>query len=108
LRKPIELPPQVAKAYVRDMKAFFRAKDQLKQDEIAALACWELKQHLPRDAKLRITDVAALSGTQGSRMTVWMYVDTRKDVGDKDQFKVFANADAAEAWFARMIPRAWR
>ena len=33
---PIELPPQVAKAFVRDMRAFFKAKNQLKQDEIAA------------------------------------------------------------------------
>ena len=27
LRKPIELPPKVAKAFVRDMRAFFKAKD---------------------------------------------------------------------------------
>ena len=33
--KPFELPPAAAKAFVRDMKAFFRAKEQLKQDEIA-------------------------------------------------------------------------
>jgi hypothetical protein len=29
-------------------------------------------------------------------MTVWIYVDTSKDVGDRDHLKVFANADAAE------------
>jgi len=34
--KPIELPPSVAQAFVRDMRAFFQAKDQLKQDEIAS------------------------------------------------------------------------
>ena len=34
--KPIELPPQVAKAFVWDMRAFLKAKDQLKQDEIAS------------------------------------------------------------------------
>jgi hypothetical protein len=34
--KPTELPPQVAKAFVRDMRAFFRAETQLEQDEIAA------------------------------------------------------------------------
>jgi hypothetical protein len=33
-------------------------------------------------------------------MTVWIYVDTTKDVGDKDHLKVFATANAAEAWFA--------
>ena len=32
-------------------------------------------------------------------MTVWIYVNTRKDVDDKDHFKVFASSDAAEAWF---------
>jgi hypothetical protein len=30
--KSIELPPRVAKAFVRDMRAFFKAKDQLKRD----------------------------------------------------------------------------
>ena len=41
-------------------------------------------------------------------MTVLIYVDTSKQVGDPDHLKVFANADAAEAWFAadRTIP-AW-
>jgi hypothetical protein len=37
-------------------------------------------------------------------MTVWIYVDTNKDVGDKDHLKVFATADAAEAWFAENDP----
>jgi hypothetical protein len=32
-------------------------------------------------------------------MTVWVYFDTRKEVGDIDHVKVFANADAAEKWF---------
>ena len=35
-RKPIELPPEVARAFVRDMRAFHAAKDSLKKDEIAA------------------------------------------------------------------------
>ena len=29
-------------------------------------------------------------------MTVWIYVDTSKQVGDADHLKVFANAEAAE------------
>ena len=37
-------------------------------------------------------------------MTVWIYVDTRKDVGDKDHLKVFATAEAAEAWFEVNAP----
>jgi len=33
-----------------------------------------------------------------------VYVDTRKDVGDKDHLRVFATADAAEVWFADNDP----
>ena len=32
-------------------------------------------------------------------MTVFVYVNTSKQVGDKDHIKVFANQDAAETWF---------
>ena len=32
-------------------------------------------------------------------MTVLIYVDRSKQVGDRDHLKVFANADAAETWF---------
>jgi hypothetical protein len=60
MRKPIELPPEAAKAFVRDMKAFFRAKGQLMQDEIAAKQVWLLKQHLPRGTNLRTSDVKEL------------------------------------------------
>lgn len=31
--------------------------------------------------------------------TVWIYVDTGKQVGDVDHLKVFGNADAADEWF---------
>ena len=31
-------------------------------------------------------------------MTVFVYVNTSKQVGDPDHLKVFANADAAEFW----------
>ena len=37
-------------------------------------------------------------------MTVLIYVDTSKQIGDLDHLKVFANADAAEAWFAENDP----
>jgi hypothetical protein len=37
-------------------------------------------------------------------MTVWIYVDTSKQVGDKDHIKVFANQDAAETWFEESEP----
>ncbi|WP_197086960.1 hypothetical protein [Bradyrhizobium sp. LTSPM299] len=37
-------------------------------------------------------------------MTVFVYVNTRKQVGDKDHIKVFASGDAAETWFAENDP----
>jgi hypothetical protein len=37
-------------------------------------------------------------------MTVLIYIDTSKPVGDPDRHKVFANADAAETWFAENDP----
>jgi hypothetical protein len=37
-------------------------------------------------------------------MTVLVYVDTSKQVGDPDHLKVFANADAAATWFAENDP----
>lgn len=36
--------------------------------------------------------------------TVWIYVDTNKEVGDADHLKVFANRDAADAWLAKNDP----
>ena len=37
-------------------------------------------------------------------MTVWIYVNTRKQVGDKDHLQVFASEDAANVWFAQHDP----
>jgi hypothetical protein len=37
-------------------------------------------------------------------MTVLIYVDTSKQVGDADHLKVFANIDAAETWFGENDP----
>jgi hypothetical protein len=38
---------------------------------------------------------------QGAPMTtVWVYVDTSKEVGDVDHLWVFASEEVAEAWFA--------
>ena len=57
LRKPIELPPEIAKAFVRNMRAFLKENDGIKRDEIAASTSWLLKEYLPRGAKLRLTDL---------------------------------------------------
>ena len=40
-------------------------------------------------------------------MTVWIYVDTSKEVGDADRLKVFATIDAAKNGSIKTIPRAW-
>jgi len=37
-------------------------------------------------------------------MTVLIYIDTGKQVGDPDHLKVFANEDAAETWFQENEP----
>jgi len=37
-------------------------------------------------------------------MTVFVYVNTRKQVGDPEHIKVFANADAADTWFSETDP----
>ena len=34
-------------------------------------------------------------------MTVWIYIDTSKQVGDVDHVKAFATRDAAQAWRAQ-------
>src|SRR5216683_307723 len=36
--------------------------------------------------------------------TVWVYVDTSKEVGDRDHLKVFATPDAADEWFKENDP----
>jgi hypothetical protein len=36
--------------------------------------------------------------------TVWIYVDTNKDVGDPDHLKVFATPELADEWFKENDP----
>ena len=43
-------------------------------------------------------------GKDGAMATVWVYVDTTKQVGDRDHLKVSANEEAAEIWFAENDP----
>lgn len=54
--KPIELPPEVAKAFVLDMRAFFAAGDtSVKADGIVARQLHALKQHW--HGRLKLTDI---------------------------------------------------
>lgn len=58
LRKTAEIPPEAAKAFVRDLRAFFAAPNQLKQDEIAARQLSALRPFQgPREKKIRLADV---------------------------------------------------
>jgi hypothetical protein len=57
-RKELELPPAVARNFVRDMRAFFAEKDTVKKDGIAAGTLHMLREHYP--GKLRISDVRAM------------------------------------------------
>jgi hypothetical protein len=43
--KDIEIPPEVAEAFVRDMRAFFAEKSPLKRDEIAGRQIHVLRQY---------------------------------------------------------------
>jgi hypothetical protein len=53
--KPIDLPPRVARAFVKDMRAFLVEKNGIKRDEIAAPQLHALRQHYTD--KLRLFDV---------------------------------------------------
>jgi hypothetical protein len=37
-------------------------------------------------------------------MTVWIYVNTSKQVGDRDHLKVFTDQHSAERWLAENDP----
>lgn len=54
-RGPIEIPPEVARAFVRDMEAYFAEPDPIKKDVIAVLQLRSLQDHW--SGKLRLDDV---------------------------------------------------
>jgi hypothetical protein len=56
-RKPLEVPPAGARAFVKDMRAFHAAATGFERDEIAARQLHALREHLPRGARLRLPDV---------------------------------------------------
>ena len=63
-RKIIELPPEEARRFVLDMRAFLAAgTDTVKADAIAANQLHALKQHY--NGKLKLTDVKLLFAVMG-------------------------------------------
>jgi hypothetical protein len=57
-RKPIELPPAVARAFVRDMEAFFAEKNQIRPTR-SRLAN-SMRSSSTTSGKLKLTDVKAM------------------------------------------------
>jgi hypothetical protein len=61
IRKPLDLPPEVARAFVEDMRAFFAEENPIKRDGIAVRQLRALREHQgPREKKLRLSDVKAM------------------------------------------------
>src|SRR3984957_21286181 len=58
IRKPLDLPPAVARAFGEDMRAYFAEENPIKRDGIAVRQLRALREHQgPRDKKLRLSDV---------------------------------------------------
>lgn len=55
MKKPLELPPDVARAFMRDLKLYRRSKDRDKQTLYVARQAEELSRHL--GAKVTIAEV---------------------------------------------------
>ncbi len=85
MRKPIELPPEVACRFIADMRAFFAVKDGIKRDEIAARQAWLLNPfqalgldrrvpiHSPHEMNSRPAQAANASTTKSfqTRVAAW-------------------------------------
>ena len=54
----VELPPEVARRFFKDLRAFHAQRDPIKADAIAARQLVALRQYQgPREKKLRLSDV---------------------------------------------------
>ena len=45
IRKPLELPPAIARAFVEDMKAYFAEENPIKREGIAVRQLRALREH---------------------------------------------------------------
>jgi hypothetical protein len=61
--KPIELPLEVARAFVRDMRAFFAEKSPIKRDEIASRQIHVLRSYQGKHER----PIKLHQGTRSSR-----------------------------------------
>ena len=67
------------------------------------------RKYIPRAANGALSGKSPLASvhfvTLEPRMnTVWIYVDTNKEVGDVDHLKVFATPELADEWFKENDP----
>jgi hypothetical protein len=61
VRKKLELPPNVARAFWIDLRAYWAEEDGHKRDAIAVRQLHSLKEYQsPRDKPLRLSDVKAM------------------------------------------------
>jgi hypothetical protein len=68
-RAAIELPPEIARRFFEDLRAYQREGNPLKADEIAARQLHALRQYQrPRDKKLRLSDVKVMFDELGRRL----------------------------------------
>jgi hypothetical protein len=57
-RKQLEVPPIVARTFVKHMRAFHAEKNAIKRDEIAGHAAFLLEPYQsPRQRRLRLPDI---------------------------------------------------
>ena len=60
-RAPLDLPPDVARAFVDDMRTYFAEENPIKRDGIGVRQLRALREHQgPREKKLRLSDVKEL------------------------------------------------
>jgi hypothetical protein len=61
IRKQLELPPDVARAFWIDLRAYWAEDDGHKPDAIAVRQLYSLKEHQsPREKPPRLSDVKAM------------------------------------------------
>ncbi|GLR89804.1 hypothetical protein [Bradyrhizobium iriomotense] len=54
-RKPLKVPPQIARSFLADMRAYFQATSELTRDEIAAHQLHVLSSYFRRgDKEMRL------------------------------------------------------
>jgi hypothetical protein len=72
-RKQLDVPPAVARNFIRDMRAYFAEKNTIKADAIAAQQLHALREHY--SGKPRISDAGDVPADERRSMTVWISIN---------------------------------